>query len=88
VSIVLPQEPQSLLPAGIRSGPDAPPPDEDDGIHVACVTRVERPDGPVLRIVVGWMEDGGWVYRGVEMPEGPQAGAQDGPRGADRSGLT
>ena len=41
--------------------------DGDDGIHIASVTRVDHPDGPVLHVVVSWIEEGRWVERAVEL---------------------
>ena len=41
--------------------------DGDDGIHIASVTGVDHPDGPVLRVVVSWIEEGRWVERAVEL---------------------
>lgn len=52
------------LPLGVEAY------DADDGIHIASVTRVDRPDGPVLRAVVSWFEDGQWVERTFELPDG------------------
>ena len=43
--------------------------DGDDGIHIASVTRVDRPDGPVLHVVVSWIEGDRWVERTVELPD-------------------
>lgn len=43
--------------------------DGDDAIHIASVTRVDRPDGPVLRVVVSWFEGARWVERTVELPD-------------------
>jgi hypothetical protein len=45
------------------------PEDADDGIHVVSATTVERPDGPVLLVVVSWFEEGRWVEREVEVAE-------------------
>jgi hypothetical protein len=71
------QPPPSCPVPGAESSRAPTPPDEDDGIHVASVTRVEHPDGPVLRVVVAWIEEGRWTERSVELPEerGPGAGA-------------
>ena len=44
-------------------------PDEDDGIHVASVTRIERPSGPAIQVVVSWFEEGTWIERSVELAE-------------------
>ena len=44
-------------------------PFDDDGIHIASVTRVEDPEGPVLQVVVQWREGGRWVMRLIEMPD-------------------
>ena len=43
--------------------------DGDDGIHIASVTRLNRPDAPVLRVVVSWFEGGRWIERTVELPD-------------------
>lgn len=43
--------------------------DGDDGIHIASVTRVDHPDGPVLHVVVSWFEGGRWVERTGELPD-------------------
>lgn len=48
----------------------APPPlDDDDGIHVASVTRLGPPGNPVLRVVVSWWEEGSWVEKTVELAD-------------------
>lgn len=58
-------------PAFIGGEPQVAPgaADDDDGIHIASVTRVDRPDGPVLHVVVSWNEGGRWVKRKVELPD-------------------
>ncbi len=43
--------------------------DGDDGIHIASVTRIDRRDGPVLRVVVSWFEGDRWIERTVELPD-------------------
>lgn len=45
--------------------------DVDDGMRIESVTRVERPEGPVLRAVVVWIEDGRRVGAIFELPEEP-----------------
>ena len=63
-------------------GESVPPmPDEDDGIHIASVTPVERPDGRALRVVVSWFEEGAWVETTVELPEAERAEVR---RGSDQ----
>jgi hypothetical protein len=52
---------------GHSPGPDAA--DGDDGIHITSVTCLDRPGGPVLRVVVSWFEGGRWVERTVELPD-------------------
>lgn len=47
-------------------GRSLPPANEDDGIHIVSVTPVDQPDGPFLRVVVSWCEDGVWVVRTVD----------------------
>lgn len=54
-ALPLPGDGQSLSPNA-----------EDDGIHIVSVTPVDGPDGPFLRVVVSWCEDGVWVARTVE----------------------
>jgi hypothetical protein len=63
------------------AGQGLPPfsPDADDGIHIASVTPVEGPEGPVLRVVVAWFEEGRRVERLVEMAEQAEAQAGTGP---------
>lgn len=52
----------------------APPPlDDDDGIHIASVTRVGPPGRPVLSVVVSWWEEGSWVERSFTL-DGPSPG--------------
>lgn len=55
--------------AGKVRTPASHPHDGDDGIHIASVTRVDGPDGPVLHVVVAWFEEGRWVERTVELPD-------------------
>lgn len=43
--------------------------DGDDGIHIVSLTRLDRPTGRVLRVVVSWFEGGRWVERTVELPD-------------------
>lgn len=88
VSLVLPPQTRPSPPAGRQPTPGPSAPDDDDGIDIACVTRVERPGGAVLHVVVKWREDGKWVYLGVEIPETPLAGEQAGCPNANRSEST
>lgn len=53
-----------------RAAPD--PADPDDGIHIAFVTRVDRPFGPLLLVVVSWFELGHWVERTYELTDEPR----------------
>lgn len=55
--------------AGDGNGPALDATDGHDGIDIASVTRLDRPDGPVLRVVVRWLEGGRWVCRTVELPD-------------------
>lgn|GEM_PF-5739880 len=43
--------------------------DGDDGIHIASVTRVDGPEGPILRVVVSWFEESRRVERTFELPD-------------------
>lgn len=52
---------------GLRPAPD--PTDADDGIHIAYVTRVDRPFGPLLLVVVSWFELGEWMERTYELKD-------------------
>ena len=88
MSFVLPPQTQPTPPAGRRPSPGSPAFDDDDGIDIARVTRVERPGGAVLRVVVKWREDGKWVYLGVEIPEAPVAGEHAASPDSNRSEST
>ncbi|MFN7986280.1 MAG: hypothetical protein U0529_02345 [Thermoanaerobaculia bacterium] len=57
----------SLAVDGNRPASDGT--DGDDGIDIASVTRLDRSTGPVLRVVVRWLEGGRWVARTVELPD-------------------
>lgn len=52
---------------GLRPAPD--PTDDDDGIHIAFVTRVDRPFGPLLLVVVSWFEGDQWIERTYELTD-------------------
>jgi len=45
--------------------------DDDDGIHIASVTRAGPPGDPVLRVVVSWWEEGAWVEKAVDLAGTP-----------------
>lgn len=67
-----PPRPESASPIpGATRGAVAPVPDEDDGIHVASVTHVERHGEAFLRVAVVWFEDGRRVGVVVDVPEAP-----------------
>lgn len=53
--------PDDLLSQRDGEGFVGPPLDEDDGIHVASVTRFVPLEDPFFRVVVPWREDGTWV---------------------------
>lgn len=59
--------PETWGPASVRPVPK----DEDDGIHIASVRRADGSDGPVVRAVVAWFEDGQRVETTVELPDAP-----------------
>ncbi len=69
MSPVSSSSPQTLPLTGnaYRVAFDAP--DGDDGIHIVSFTRIDRPNGRVLRVVVSWFEGGRWVERTVELPD-------------------
>ena len=52
---------------GLRPAPD--PTDDDDGIHIAYVTRVDRPFGPLLLVLVSWFEGSEWIERTYELKD-------------------
>jgi hypothetical protein len=45
--------------------------DDDDGIHIAFVTRAGSPEAPILRVVVSWWEEGAWVEKAVDLVDTP-----------------
>lgn len=59
--------PTPVPPERPRPAPD--PTDADDGIHIAYVTREDRPFGPLLLVVVSWFELGEWVERTYELKD-------------------
>jgi hypothetical protein len=72
--------PASSSPSpGVGQGLPSFSPDEDDGIHIASVTPVGGPEGPVLRVVVAWFEEGRRVERLVELAGEAETRAETGP---------
>lgn len=51
--------------AGHSHPPD--PHDEDDGIHIVSVTRIDIQGESALRVVVAWFEEGERHERDVEL---------------------
>lgn len=66
----IPEDPPTPCPAAPK-GPDAGPvpTDDDDGIHISRVTRIDRPFGPLLLVVVSWVENNAWVERTYELSD-------------------
>lgn len=61
--------PALLSRAGDRNRAASDVTDGDDGIDIASVTRLDRSTGPVLRVLVRWLEGGRPVGRTVELPD-------------------
>ncbi|MBK8597468.1 MAG: hypothetical protein IPP07_05950 [Holophagales bacterium] len=71
-SVHIDPTPQPASASSDEEHPAPDPTDEDDGIHVAYVTRVDRPFGPLLLVVVSWFELGEWVERTYELSDEPR----------------
>lgn len=63
--------PPENLPSHRGGEASAPTALDDDGIHIASVTRAGSPEAPILRVVVSWWEEGTWVEKAVELAGTP-----------------